>query len=120
MSPFPFDLVKLELERFPTASITWTQEEPKNMGGWFYVQPRLGTASQHSKPVRYVGYLRDLLLFCRLCCCCEVVVHLYCYYLLLFIYFSYVGRAASSAPATGCKNTHLKEQSALIEQTMTL
>lgn len=41
ISPFPYDLLKKEIETYPNAKICWVQEEPKNMGGWFYVQPRL-------------------------------------------------------------------------------
>ncbi len=43
ISPFPYDLVRQELERYPKATVMWAQEEHKNMGGWFYVQPRLHT-----------------------------------------------------------------------------
>ena len=28
-----------ELERFKHADIVWCQEEPKNMGAWFFVNP---------------------------------------------------------------------------------
>ena len=39
--PFPaLSLVK-ELERFKTAEIVWCQEEPKNQGGWSFVEPNL-------------------------------------------------------------------------------
>lgn len=41
--PFPYDLVQKELERFPEAKVAWAQEEHKNQGWWFYVQPRLRT-----------------------------------------------------------------------------
>lgn len=51
LSPFPYDLVAMELSRYPDAGITWVQEEPKNMGGWFYVQPRLSTTVQHTKTI---------------------------------------------------------------------
>ncbi|MEM6324084.1 MAG: hypothetical protein AAF748_10385, partial [Pseudomonadota bacterium] len=57
--PFPaLSLVK-ELERFKDAEIIWCQEEPKNQGGWSFVEPniewvltRIGAA--HSRP-RYAG-----------------------------------------------------------------
>jgi len=55
ISPFPFDLVKKEAERYPNAVIEWVQEEPKNMGSWFYVQPRIATATSHERAARYVG-----------------------------------------------------------------
>ncbi|QUS34859.1 2-oxoglutarate dehydrogenase E1 component [Falsirhodobacter algicola] len=39
--PFPaLSLVK-ELERFKNAEIVWCQEEPKNQGGWTFVEPNL-------------------------------------------------------------------------------
>ena len=56
ISPFPFDLVKREVERFPNAIIEWVQEEPKNMGSWFFVQPRIVTATNGSRIVRFVPY----------------------------------------------------------------
>jgi 2-oxoglutarate dehydrogenase E1 component len=41
LAPFPFDLVMRELRRYPKAEIMWVQEEPKNMGAYLHVQPRL-------------------------------------------------------------------------------
>jgi 2-oxoglutarate dehydrogenase E1 component len=39
--PFPaLSLVK-ELERFPNADIVWCQEEPKNQGGWSFMEPNI-------------------------------------------------------------------------------
>jgi 2-oxoglutarate dehydrogenase E1 component len=43
ISPFPYDLVLRELRRYPNASIHWLQEEPKNMGAYSYVMPRIET-----------------------------------------------------------------------------
>ena len=43
LSPFPYDLVLRELRRYPRASIHWLQEEPKNMGAYTYVMPRIET-----------------------------------------------------------------------------
>ena len=31
--------LRKELARFPTAELVWVQEEPKNMGGWTFVDP---------------------------------------------------------------------------------
>jgi len=47
--------VKKEAERYPNAVIEWVQEEPENMGSWFYVQPRIATATSHERAARYVG-----------------------------------------------------------------
>jgi 2-oxoglutarate dehydrogenase E1 component len=49
ISPFPFDLVRDQAERYPNASIVWAQEEPMNMGAWTYVEPRIETALRHSE-----------------------------------------------------------------------
>jgi 2-oxoglutarate dehydrogenase E1 component len=39
--PFPaLSLVK-ELQRFPQARMIWCQEEPKNQGGWSFIEPNL-------------------------------------------------------------------------------
>ncbi|XP_052262129.1 2-oxoglutarate dehydrogenase complex component E1-like isoform X3 [Dreissena polymorpha] len=43
ISPFPFDLVKQEILRYPNAKFAWVQEEHKNMGAWSYVEPRMRT-----------------------------------------------------------------------------
>ncbi|MCU0801043.1 MAG: 2-oxoglutarate dehydrogenase E1 component [Rhodobacteraceae bacterium] len=57
--PFPaLSLVK-ELERFKTAQIVWCQEEPKNQGGWTFVEPNIEwvltrIGATHTRPV-YVG-----------------------------------------------------------------
>jgi len=40
LAPFPFDLVRRELRRYPNAEVLWAQEEPMNMGAFFHVQPR--------------------------------------------------------------------------------
>ena len=37
--PFPAKALLDELGRFKKAEIVWCQEEPKNMGGWAFVQP---------------------------------------------------------------------------------
>lgn len=52
ISPFPYDLVSRELQRFPSAEVVWVQEEPKNMGAWSYVQPRLLTSARDSRRIR--------------------------------------------------------------------
>eukprot|EP00002_Diphylleia_rotans_P000348 TRINITY_DN1017_c0_g1_i1.p1 TRINITY_DN1017_c0_g1~~TRINITY_DN1017_c0_g1_i1.p1 ORF type:complete len:900 (-),score=190.22 TRINITY_DN1017_c0_g1_i1:508-3207(-) len=41
IAPFPFDEVRRIQEQYPNATdFVWCQEEPKNMGAWFYVEPR--------------------------------------------------------------------------------
>ena len=39
--PFPAMAMVKELERFKGAEIIWCQEEPKNQGGWSFVEPNL-------------------------------------------------------------------------------
>jgi 2-oxoglutarate dehydrogenase E1 component len=39
--PFPAMSMVKELERFKGAEIVWCQEEPKNQGGWTFVEPNL-------------------------------------------------------------------------------
>jgi 2-oxoglutarate dehydrogenase E1 component len=39
--PFPAKVLAKELARFPQAEIVWCQEEPKNMGAWFFVAPEI-------------------------------------------------------------------------------
>ena len=40
-SPFPDKPLTEELSRFKNAELVWCQEEPKNMGGWSFVDPHL-------------------------------------------------------------------------------
>ena len=60
ISPFPFDLILKEMERFPGAELYWVQEESKNMGAWPYVKERLATASKacstNNRSIMYVIY----------------------------------------------------------------
>jgi 2-oxoglutarate dehydrogenase E1 component len=46
LSPFPFDKIALELNKYPNAEFVWSQEEPKNMGAWYFVQDRIMTSSR--------------------------------------------------------------------------
>ncbi|MCS6878908.1 MAG: 2-oxoglutarate dehydrogenase E1 component [Geminicoccaceae bacterium] len=42
LAPFPEDALTAELARYrPDATYVWCQEEPRNMGAWFFVAPRL-------------------------------------------------------------------------------
>ncbi|XP_030626083.1 oxoglutarate (alpha-ketoglutarate) dehydrogenase a (lipoamide) isoform X1 [Chanos chanos] len=55
LSPFPFDLVKAETEKYPNAELVWCQEEQKNQGYYDYVKPRMRTTIDRTKPVWYAG-----------------------------------------------------------------
>ncbi len=54
--PWPHDGVTWALDHYPnTREVVWAQEEPKNMGAWTYVAPRLRAATGTSVPVTYIG-----------------------------------------------------------------
>ncbi|HWT30530.1 MAG TPA: 2-oxoglutarate dehydrogenase E1 component [Propylenella sp.] len=57
--PFPMKATCDLLGRFPGAEIVWCQEEPQNMGGWTFVEPRieavLDVIKAGEKKVRYAG-----------------------------------------------------------------
>jgi len=57
--PWPIKSVCSELARFRTAELVWVQEEPRNMGGWTFVDPwlelTLARLDVSSKRARYVG-----------------------------------------------------------------
>jgi len=57
--PWPMKSLTTELSRFPGADLVWCQEEPKNMGGWTFVDPwlelTLAKMKVAAKRARYVG-----------------------------------------------------------------
>ncbi len=54
--PFPFEKLKEIFAKYENATeIFWTQEEPKNMGGWFFVEPRLEEIKPDNMNLRYIG-----------------------------------------------------------------
>jgi len=53
--PFPAKALINELSRFRNAEMVWCQEEPKNMGAWTYVSPRLRADIGTVLPLRYIG-----------------------------------------------------------------
>jgi 2-oxoglutarate dehydrogenase E1 component len=53
---FPEDMLSEQLEMFPNLrEIVWVQEEPRNMGAWDYMRPRLGELIDGRWPLHYVG-----------------------------------------------------------------
>jgi 2-oxoglutarate dehydrogenase E1 component len=57
--PFPFASLTKELTLYPQAEIVWCQEEPENMGAWYFVDRRIertlsALAMKATRPV-YVG-----------------------------------------------------------------
>ncbi len=57
--PWPLKSLSHELKRFPGAELVWCQEEPKNMGGWTFVDPWIELTLEKldiaAKRARYVG-----------------------------------------------------------------
>ncbi|MBI1809130.1 MAG: 2-oxoglutarate dehydrogenase E1 component, partial [Gemmatimonadetes bacterium] len=54
--PWPHGDVSRALDLYPQANeIVWAQEEPKNMGAWTYVAPRLRGSVGNALVIRYVG-----------------------------------------------------------------
>jgi 2-oxoglutarate dehydrogenase E1 component len=54
--PWPHEAIAAVLDRYPNVEdVVWAQEEPKNMGAWTFVSPRLRGAVGNATPIRYVG-----------------------------------------------------------------
>ena len=55
LAPWPRDLSKI-VDLYPNVEeVVWAQEEPKNMGAWTYVQPRLRASIGTLTMIRYIG-----------------------------------------------------------------
>lgn len=58
IAPFPWDKVAQQAALYPNASVVWCQEEPKNMGAWSFVQPRIAVATEEiNKQEKYPTYV---------------------------------------------------------------
>ena len=57
--PVPLKALVQELERFKQAEFVWCQEEPRNMGGWYFIEPYiewvLNQIGAPNKRPRYAG-----------------------------------------------------------------
>jgi 2-oxoglutarate dehydrogenase E1 component len=54
--PWPHDEVARIVDSYPAIEdVVWAQEEPKNMGAWSFVWPRLRVSTGNAMPVRYIG-----------------------------------------------------------------
>ena len=54
--PWPLDDVSRLVDQYPNIDeVAWVQEEPKNMGAWSYVAPRLRVAAGNALVIRYIG-----------------------------------------------------------------
>ncbi len=85
ISPFPYDQVVRECDRFPNATaLVWCQEEAMNLGPWSYVEPRVEAALRAASNFHAGRRL------------------------------AYAGREPSAAVATGYKKQHVAEEHALL------
>ncbi|TMV46934.1 2-oxoglutarate dehydrogenase E1 component [Paenibacillus mesophilus] len=54
--PFPAKEIEAVIRRFPNVrEIVWMQEEPRNMGAWSFMEPRIRELAPEGVIVRYVG-----------------------------------------------------------------
>jgi 2-oxoglutarate dehydrogenase E1 component len=54
--PWPHDAVAAVVDRYSNVEeVVWAQEEPKNMGAWTFVSPRLRASTGNQLTVRYLG-----------------------------------------------------------------
>jgi len=57
--PFPTSILKNIFSRCPNVNeIYWVQEEPKNMGAWYFVEPRINEIAPNGIRVKYSGRRR--------------------------------------------------------------
>jgi 2-oxoglutarate dehydrogenase E1 component len=55
LAPWPREVADV-VDQYPNVDeVVWAQEEPKNMGGWTYVQPRLRASIGTLTTLRYIG-----------------------------------------------------------------
>ena len=58
LSPFPWPLVKQELDKYKNAKVQWVQEEPQNHGYWTYTFPKIQNVLKslgRTQEVTYAG-----------------------------------------------------------------
>ena len=54
--PLPTDELRAMFSRYPSLTeVVWTQEEPRNMGAWSYMEPRLRELLPKGVALRYAG-----------------------------------------------------------------
>jgi 2-oxoglutarate dehydrogenase E1 component len=91
--PFPGEPLAIRLARMPKLEdVVWCQEEPRNNGSWFFVEPEIEEALIAAKGTAGFGVTRP----------------------------RYAGRMASASPATGLATRHQSEQGALISNALGL
>ena len=56
LAPFQQTALSTVIDRYPNlAEIVWLQEEPRNMGAWSFMEPRIRKLVEGRLPVRYIG-----------------------------------------------------------------
>ncbi len=54
--PWPHEEIARIVDSYPAIEdVVWAQEEPKNMGAWTFVWPRLRVSTGNAIPIRYIG-----------------------------------------------------------------
>lgn len=95
IAPFPWEQVAEVMDRYETRGpggvapvFTWLQEEPKNMGCWDFVRPRLQRLLVHKGLLKQGERL------------------------------PYIGRVAAASPATGYTSVHKDEEKTIVDQVL--
>ena len=47
LCPFPFDMIRDEILKYPNADLIWSQEEHENQGGWPFIKPHIDCVLRH-------------------------------------------------------------------------
>jgi 2-oxoglutarate dehydrogenase E1 component len=56
LAPFQYTAISNVIAGYPNLrEIVWLQEEPRNMGAWLFVRPRLRELVDQTFPIRYIG-----------------------------------------------------------------
>jgi 2-oxoglutarate dehydrogenase E1 component len=56
LAPFQYTAISKVVDNYPNLQeIIWLQEEPRNMGSWLFVRPRLRELVEQTFPIRYIG-----------------------------------------------------------------
>ena len=56
LAPFQSTMIKQVIANYPNLrEMVWLQEEPRNMGSWLFVRPRLRELVDQTFPIRYLG-----------------------------------------------------------------
>ncbi|KAL0107583.1 hypothetical protein PUN28_014709 [Cardiocondyla obscurior] len=129
ISPFPYDLVKIEAAKYPNAELIWSQEEHKNQGAWTYVQPRFHTALNGIRNVVDASNTNGQGWFAGLFSSKPTKTTIVSEPTPIKQSeesteskertVRYAGRPTASSPATGSKMQHLKELKQLVDDSLT-